>query len=449
MNVAKLIIKEIFEIIKTDKFRALARLDGEEHKNDWTRTTHKFDLETLIQLSLASTGETLQTGILEYYDYKKFLSKGAYSDAKKKLNNRALIYLLDELVDRLLYRKLPKNLQQRCGKYVPIAVDATEIRLDNCKALREEFGIINSNNKEGKGVSNAQVTVLYDAYNGYIYDVILQRSNGGEQAIAIKMIKRFMEKNPDLNVIFLFDRGYPSVELMYILNSLNVKYIIRKKTRYWKVECENAKSPDEMLYISMEQNRLQNVQDEEIKAVLRQDKFFKVRYSWFVTSRDQDEELLSNLSFDEFSSDDIYGLYGKRWSVEGGYKKLKRIVLPDYVGGRSTHMVHQNLLFAVLVMNFSTLLGRIARYRLREENKSSKTPDEHLIENFVMVVRCVKRYIPDLFGSVLSVRRFGRIWNKIVDSICKCKAIFSPFGRFFPRNSEEWLVMSKLKVHSS
>ena len=56
-------------------------------------------------------------------------------------------------------------------------------------------------------------------------------------------------------VIILFDRGYPSLEMIYLLQEIGIKYIFRGKISNYRKEIEKMKREDEEIEIKITEKK--------------------------------------------------------------------------------------------------------------------------------------------------------------------------------------------------
>ena len=69
----------------------------------------------------------------------------------------------------------------------------------------------------------------------------------------------------DINkVIIIFDRGYPSLEMIYVLQEIGIKYIFRGQTSSYKKEIEKMKKEDGEIEIKITEKRIKNIREKEL-----------------------------------------------------------------------------------------------------------------------------------------------------------------------------------------
>ena len=91
-----------------------------------------------------------------------------------------------------------------------LAIDGSITEIPNTELNREYFGYYH--NQSSWKQSRAMATVIYDVENDIISESDIRNWKSAERAVAMELIERLEEKNIKNN-LFLFDRGYTSVEM--------------------------------------------------------------------------------------------------------------------------------------------------------------------------------------------------------------------------------------------
>ncbi|WP_305555078.1 transposase [Methanobrevibacter sp. V74] len=84
------------------------------------------------------------------------------------------------------------------------------------------------------------------------------------------------------------------------------------------------KTNDEIIKINLTNNRLSHFDDENLKEKARKMGRLEIRIALVDIGKNEPEILATNLTSEEFSTEDLKELYGKRWSVETGFDRLKK-----------------------------------------------------------------------------------------------------------------------------
>jgi hypothetical protein len=136
------------------------------------------------------------------------MSQQAFSEARKKLKWQAFQELFETTVEAMY-----QGVVKRWRGYRLLAVDGTKINLPNDPELREYFGT------SGAGNSSpcAQGSILYDIENDVIVDARIEPMGTGERTLAEAHITKLAGMPSFGKELILFDRGYPSMELITLL----------------------------------------------------------------------------------------------------------------------------------------------------------------------------------------------------------------------------------------
>ncbi len=122
--------------------------------------------------------------------------------------------------------------------YRILAVDGSKVDLPYNKELIEIYGCQKSTND----LVQSLVSCLTDVLNNVVLDGIMAPCNGNERELAKQHILSLSKIKTDKDII-LFDRGYPSAELMQYIDQIGFKYIMRCSTSFVSgisiQECKN------------------------------------------------------------------------------------------------------------------------------------------------------------------------------------------------------------------
>ena len=132
--------------------------------------------------------------------------------------------------------------------------------------------------------------------------------------------------------IVIFDRGYPSRDMIATLTGMGCKYLMRLPDSSFKGVKENP-SNDFRITVSTKTDT------------------YSVRVVRVILKSGEIETLITNLSENEFSADDFLDLYFLRWGIETTYGTLKNKLLIEKFSGRSPVAVLQEYYAMMFVLN--------------------------------------------------------------------------------------------------
>ena len=107
----------------------------------------------------------------------------------------------------------------------PIANRKAAPPLPSPKALEEKYG--KAKNQHTEGLAARPLSCFYDIENEMVIDVVLGRYKANERLQAQSHLEYCKS-----NDLIIFDRGYPSVELITELEKRNIKYLMRVKAKH-------------------------------------------------------------------------------------------------------------------------------------------------------------------------------------------------------------------------
>jgi len=258
------------------------------------------------------------------------------------------------------------------------AFDGTSFIVGPMGKLHEFFG--KSTTTEGNAMCriNAVVDVLCDC----IVDAVVAPFATGERALALEQLRKLSAVS---NALLLFDRGYWSPELVNMIIRHGQKFLMR-------------------------------IASTNVKAVARG---FDLRLFSFTLPSGEKEFLLTNLSPDEVSDDELSGLYTKRWGIETKYLELKSRLELDRFSGESQNIVLQDIYSALFISNLLAFIcydtdeminEQIADRDLRYDQKTNRAEALALLR-----MRFIELCLMD------SAYRREHAWKRLYQDLCRCK----------------------------
>ncbi len=246
--------------------------------------------------------------------------------------------------------------------YRLLGVDGSRLTLPNTKELELFYG--KTRNQSETGVIQARVSVLYDVLNNFVIDSELAPLKIGEPSLAKKHLCHTQE-----NDLIIYDRGYPSFDLVHQHVALNRQFLFRVKESFNNVVRDFVKSGKESQIVEIQpgQNRPLINKDYDHKSVI------SVRLI-SVKLNDNTTEILMTSLLDrkKYSSKMFKLLYFKRWGVETFYDELKNKLKVEHFTGYSINTIQQDFNIAVFISNIQTLIVNSLEEEIQEETKDRK-----------------------------------------------------------------------------
>jgi hypothetical protein len=207
-------------------------------------------------------GLSLSLDLHDYCKLKDFVrvSKQAFSKARKNINPEAFKVLNFKYLKRIY-----ENINYKTFiVYALLAVDGCNLNLLNDETLREEYGGIT--NKDGVVVRVKAISSgIYDCLNNMMIDFKIAPYKTSEKELAIKNIEEALKLFKNEQMIIIFDRGYPSLELFNYLMKKGIKFLFRIRTDSYKNEKRSMKTNDEFVDFIMTKSRVSHIKSETVK----------------------------------------------------------------------------------------------------------------------------------------------------------------------------------------
>jgi hypothetical protein len=289
-------------------------------------------------------------------EFDKF-TQSAFIQSRNKIKPEVFKHLSNTLInefytDNDLSIKLWKGFRL-------LAVDGSRINLPDKKKLRKIYG--STINQTGKGVAQARISVLYDLQNKLILDSELVPLSVGEHSLALRHLE-YAKKND----LIIYDRGYPSFELVYHHTEKDIDFLIRVKKDFSNVVKDFVKSKKRSQIVLITPGKNKSYKDKEYTV----DTSIKVRLI-SVKLNDGTVEILmtSLLNSKKHRYKEFKDLYFKRWGVEIFYDEYKNKLKAEYFSGYSNNTIQQDINVAIFVSNIQSLIVNDIVEELQEEIK--------------------------------------------------------------------------------
>lgn len=244
---------------------------------------------------------------------------------------------------------LNKNKIKRHKGYRVLAIDGSELRLAKTKENKDIF-LPKNHSSENK--TNAEISLLYDVISGYVIDAQIGSIGVNERDYAKKNLTYFSSTCDEKDIV-IFDRGYPSRDMIATLTGMGCKYLMRLQASCFKGVKENP-SNDFRITVSTKTDT------------------YSVRVVRVILKSGEIETLITNLSEDEFSADDFLDLYFLRWDIETTYDTLKNKLLIEKFSGRSPVAVLQEYYAMMFVLNCIAAMSATVNRKLLSRKTDCK-----------------------------------------------------------------------------
>ena len=289
--------------IKSQEFLEAAR----KSPKDFTRK-RKLPFSILCLFLLGIVHECLSVAFRRFIGKigeEITMSEQSLSEARNKIRWEAFRGL-SETLGKFAYT----GYYDRWNGYRIWAIDGTKFSLPNYPCLAELFG-------DEKGSPKARGSILYDVLNYTVFDGQIEPLSVDERTLAKRHIAGLVERmGADLDKeLVIFDRGYPSEEMIEYCETNGLFYLMRVKTKF-NLDVDKQESSDGYVRIGRHKVRV-------IKVTL---------------DTGEVEVLLTNLT-GEFNFKELYFM---RWGVEKEYDVLKNTLEIENFSGRTETAIRQD-----------------------------------------------------------------------------------------------------------
>jgi hypothetical protein len=336
-------------IVESCEYKGRSR----KREQDFTRE-RKMGFKKLIYFLLSMINESTQNALERFFsrigEPETRMTQQSFSEARQKIKWEAIREILDQTV-----KDTYSGYTERWNGYRVSAIDGSKISLPSDAALREYFGT------SGKGSSavTAQASMLYDVYNDTVIDARLEPMRVDERTLAIEHVEKLRELSSYGRELIIFDRGYPSFELISLLISYRIKFLMRVRQKF-NTAIDESKSSDFRMRLVGEGGKQE-----------------KVRVLKFVLPGGETEMLITNLFSKRLDVEAFKGLYFKRWPVETKYDVLKNKLAIENFSGLTETAVRQDFYAAMALANIASAFYWDAQEMVEEEQRGKDNKYEY------------------------------------------------------------------------
>lgn len=297
------------------------------------------------------------------------IAKESYSKARKKVSPQAFVQMANGILDWFY----AEDDFHTFNGYRVSAIDGSIVEVNDSKELRKAFGCAGNHLKK---IARAMVSEIYDVENNMVLCSKVTGCKAGERKVAIDMLKDLQKKGLK-NDLILFDRGYPSTELITHLEDAGIKYVMRTSTVFLKA-VNDAKEPDQVI----------EIKDSHKKTI-------KMRVVRFMLESGEEEVLITNLFDKNLTVEDFKALYFKRWGIEIKYNEMKNRLLLENFTGNTKISVEQDFYASVYLANMAAIAKMEADRKIAERNKDKSLKYEYKV-NLNLLIGKLKDNLIDM-----------------------------------------------------
>lgn len=348
-------------------------------------------------------------------------TKQAFSEARQKLLPSAFVELSDDLITRYYS---DDDFRTYSGKRL-LGVDGSYMEVPNNEETKQRFGCMN---KDEKNVARALVSIVYDLENGVILNALMERCDSNERKLAMENIEKVLaNRREGIKDILIFDRGYPSLELIIYLGSKGLNFIMRTSTEFLS-EVNGTTTNDETVEIQITSTRRKRLKNEGI--MIDRDYKTSLRVIRIMLDSGEIEILITNMTGKELPYENAKELYFKRWRVETKYDELKNVLEIENFTGEKPITVEQDFYASILVSNLAALFRNDAEEERQKKTSKRANKYEYKINRSMLLGKIKSNLIEFLICE--NNRKRGRMYDKLISDIQR-NVVPVRTGRCYPR----------------
>lgn len=324
----------------------------------------------------------------------KTISSQAIGKQRMYIDPKAFNDMNERFIDEL-YTQFPGF--SKFKDYIVCACDGSIVDLPNVTLTREEFPLGDENLLKENRI-RARVSCFLDVHSKHILTAKIVETTTNEVDLAIEHLENLKKRLNIKKLITIYDRGYPSIELMVKTMDLDSKFLIRLPKNVFKRQIRKMGTNDEIIKINMVNSRLRAFDDENLKEKAEKMGRLEIRIAVVDIGKDEPEILATNLTYEEFTTEDLKELYSKRWTVETGFDRLKNLVEIEDFSGIRRRIIEQDFYAHIFVYNLAITIKNHA------ENKITRTPrdnSEKMVynSNFAKITGNIYLFLFDIIFS--------------------------------------------------
>ena len=318
--------------------------------------------------------------------------------------------------------------------YIVGACDSSIFDLPNVTLTREEFKI------KDKTIFNkprvrARVSGILDVNSKLMLTTRIVERSVKETTLAMEHLLDLKHRLGVEKLITIYDRGYSSVELMLFTEKLNSKFLIRLTKKDFISQRNRIMGNDKYIYVNLTNAKIKNFDNEDLKVMARKMGRYRLRIVEIKLVNGTTEILATNLDSDEFSIEDLKELYGQRWSIETGFKKLKSQIMIERFSGHKRIIIEQDFYASILIYNLATAIQWDGQQRMEIKHRNGY--DKFICKPvFSSIVGIMYVYLEDVLSSSYElvdksisflIEQASRLYyqkNRLYLALAKMKKIF-------------------------
>lgn len=364
------IIEELKMFIETATEEADIRQLFTTRTSDFSRD-RKLPMKKVVALIINFLKRSLSIELREFFDFIEesgnSCTKGAFCLQRVKLKPRFF-----QFWNHLLVKKFYQHYQdgaKRWKGFRVMGIDGSTNYLFSKPDVINHFGTI-KNQHANVQVPMARILQIQDVLNEMVVWGGIYPIGTSERQIMYQNVARLSHDS-----LTLFDRGFPSYTLMYLL-------INQERPCHFVMRCRADFNAEVRAFVSSSKWSKTTTLKPHHKAIeqLRTQGYMitphteiKVRMVKVILSTGETEILLTNLYDTKlYTTDDLKELYFMRWKVETSYGKQKNQLQMEIFSGHKVISIEQDYYACIFISNLQSLIEKQSETCIKQISASRK-----------------------------------------------------------------------------
>ena len=401
------------EIIRLKRkfIETLSPRDMKNHDGKSFTRKRGLTLDRLLTIILRCSPFSLQIRLDDFFEEighkEETVSKQALSKSRTNLDPgivRESFLVTTNAILRCDDLELFKKKFRLC------AVDGSEVALDNADALFRHF----KGSGRNKDCVAAMASLCYDPLNNVILDGGIYPYGHGEREAARAHFAAVSELPVPKGArnLYIFDRGYPSKELMAEMIDAGMSFLMRVRRKFSAGFDFAGKKSN--VYFTLG------------------GKIYKVRVFNVTLETGETETLVTNVSNRYINHKDVGELYFERWKIEVKFDSLKNKLELENMSGRRPVTVYQDFWAKLDIANTAAALEFATNEAIDEKSAANGNKYAQITNENRLLTKFTDRYLK-LLGIGDADKRLD-LFDELVSDIAKYPAEIKP-GRSSSRDN--------------
>lgn len=346
-------LKSFIEFVRTEpKIRQLFTNGEGAFSRD-----RKLPLPKVVTLISNFLKRSLSIELREFFDIleepEKACTKSAFCLQRVKLKPDFFQLWNQNLVNGF-YKHYGDNVKRWKG-FRLLGVDGSTNYLYNKPELIDYFGT-HTNQHAQVQIPMARIMQIQDVLNEIIVWGDIYPIAKSEQQIMNENVNRLFADS-----LTLFDRGFPSFTLMYLMQNQEEMqhFLMRCRKNFCKEVKAFLRGRKTSKIVELKPNANAIAELKKHGYIVTKDTLIKVRMVKVKLSTGETEVLLTNL-YDRklYPEQDLKDLYFMRWKVETSYAKQKNQLQMEIFSGQKVICVKQDYYATIFISNLQSLIEK-------------------------------------------------------------------------------------------